>query len=288
MRALFCGVRGSVPAPGAAFARAGGNTSCVAVTRDGEKDPSLVLDAGTGLRVLAEHLGDRPFRGTILLSHLHWDHVHGLPFFTSGDRDDASVALVMPAQGDGSVPIEVLRRAMSPPHFPIGPEGMRGNWRFAQIETGASTIEGLEVVAAEVPHKGGRTFGYRVNDGRSSVAYVPDHAPTALGPGPDGFGVVHDAAMTLARDVDVLVHDAQFTRHELETATRFGHATIDYALRLAEEAGAKQLVLFHHAPTRTDADLDALRERHADAPFPVVIAKEGLELTLSTHAAERA
>jgi phosphoribosyl 1,2-cyclic phosphodiesterase len=237
--------------------------------------------------VLAERLGDRPFRGTILLTHLHWDHVHGIPFFTAGDRDDASVSLVMPAQGDGAAPVEVLRRAMSPPHFPIGPEGLRGDWRFSAVDIGASTFEGLDVVAAEVPHKGGRTFGYRVSDGHSSLAYLPDHAPTALGPGSDGYGPVHDAALTLARDVDVLVHDAQFTCGELEIATRFGHATIDYALRLADEARARQLVLFHHAPTRTDAELDALRVRHAGAPMPVVIATEGLELTLATHAAER-
>jgi phosphoribosyl 1,2-cyclic phosphodiesterase len=258
MRVIFLGVRGSTPAPGPPFVRVGGNTSCVAVARD-HGPPPLVLDAGTGLRRLTTVLDGAPFRGTILLTHLHWDHAQGLPFFAAGDRDDAQVTLVLPDQGSAAGPAEdVLARAMSPPHFPIGPSGLRGKWAFEGIEPGEHSIEGFTVVAAEVPHKGGRTFGYRVSDGARSFAYVPDHGPRGLGPGPDGLGARHEQVLALAKGVDVLVHGGQFTQAEHERATDFGHATIDYALALAEDAGVGRLVLFHHDPGRTDDQVDAL------------------------------
>jgi phosphoribosyl 1,2-cyclic phosphodiesterase len=279
MKVTFQGVRGSTPAPGADFVRVGGNTSCVSVAAD-DGPPTLVLDAGTGLRRLTTTLAGAPFRGTILLTHLHWDHVQGLPFFGAGDRDDACVTLVMPAQGssDGSA-ADVLARAMSPPHFPIGPEGLRGEWEFKTLPPGEHTIEGLAVLAADVPHKGGRTFGYRISDGHGSFAYVPDHGPHGEGPGPDGFGARHEQILALAKGVDVLVHGAQFTGAEHERATDFGHATIDYALALADDAGVGRLVLFHHDPGRTDAQVDQVV---AGLPggLAVTAAVEGLELTI--------
>ncbi len=275
MQVTFHGVRGSTPAPGADFVRVGGNTSCVAVAA-GDGAPALVLDAGTGLRRLAATLAGAPFRGTILLTHLHWDHVQGLPFFAPGDRDDARVTLLMPAQGE---PEDVLARAMSPPHFPIGPDGLRGDWTFGGLPPGEHTIEGFTVLAAEVPHKGGRTFGYRVADGTRTFAYVPDHGPRREGPGPDGLGARHEQILALAKGVDVLVHGAQFTLGEAERAAHFGHATVDYALALAEDAGVGRLVLFHHDPARTDAAVDALVEA-LPASVPVTAAVEGLELTI--------
>ncbi len=273
---LFCGVRGSTPAPGPEFVRYGGNTSCVALAHDGE-DPSLVLDGGTGLARLARHLGGRPFRGTILLGHLHWDHTHGLPFFPAGDHPGSEVNLVIPAQGD---PESVLERAMSPPHFPVTPGQLRGHWRFTGIEPGRHRIEGFDVVAAEIPHKGGRTFGYRVADGSGNLAYLSDHWPVSLGDGPRGHGVHHDAAMTLAADVDVLIHDAQYTAAEFTDRRDFGHSTVDYAVDLAEAAGARRLVLFHHDPSRTDDDLDEVVRSHQDSPVNVAAAAEGMVVDL--------
>ena len=175
MRIYLCGVRGSAPAPGVEFLRYGGQTSCVAVAHDGAAAPVLILDAGTGLRRVSAMLGRQPFSGTILLTHLHWDHVHGLPFFRAGDRDDARVSLLLPDQEDGGSAEQVLARGMSPPHFPITPGGLRGRWTFAALQPGTVKAEGFTVEAAEVPHKGGRTFGYRVSDGRSVLTYIPDH-----------------------------------------------------------------------------------------------------------------
>jgi phosphoribosyl 1,2-cyclic phosphodiesterase len=275
---LFCGVRGSTSAPGADFVRVGGHTSCVALTRSGEDTPSLVLDAGTGLQRLTDRLGGAPFRGTLLLTHLHWDHSQGLPFFRSGDQPGSRVHLLLPDQQDGRAAVDVLAGSMSPPHFPIRPEGLQGAWTFATLEEGEHVIEEFEVTAVELPHKGGRTFGYRVVDpSGASVVYASDHGPITMGPGEDGHGPVHDAILDLARGADVLIHDAQFTAPELAIAELYGHATVDYCYRLAEQAEARKLVLFHHGPARTDDQLDAIAGDVA-ARIPVVVAVEGQQI----------
>jgi len=275
MRIHLCGVRGSTPATGPEFVRYGGNTSCVALTPNGAAVPTLLLDAGTGLRQVTPLLGGDPYRGTILLSHLHWDHLQGLPFFRAGDIDAAEVSLVIPAQEDGATAVEVLARTMSPPHFPIRPEQLRGTWRFSSASPGEFRAGKFTVLALEIPHKGGRTFGYRVSDGKSAVAYLPDHCPTALGGGPDGLGEYHEAAMALSANVDFLIHDAFLLPEEVPAEASFGHAAADYAVGLGILAGARSVVLFHHRPDRTDIDLDKLASRFADAPVPVIVAAEG-------------
>jgi phosphoribosyl 1,2-cyclic phosphodiesterase len=280
VRLHFCGVRGSTPAPGADFVRYGGHTSCVAVARDSEAPPTLILDAGTGLRLVTPLLRGEPFVGTILLTHLHWDHLHGLPFFAAGDRDDARVTVLLPDQQDGMSAEEVLARGMSPPHFPIRPGDLRGSWTFGSISPGQLKAEGFTVEAREIPHKGGRTIGYRLTDGRSVIAYVTDHCPTALGPGPDGWGAYHPDAVELAAGADVLVHDAQLLAEELAAEAAFGHAAAEYAVSLGCRAGARQVVLFHHRPDRTDDALDQLAQRFAAPPVPVTVAAQGQVLDL--------
>lgn len=284
MRIHLCGVRGSTPAPGPEFVRYGGNTSCVAIACDGV-DPTLLLDAGTGLSRVTRLLDGRPFQGTILLGHLHWDHTHGLPFFRSGDQDGAEVQLLLPAQ-DGGTAEELLARAMSPPHFPITPSQLRGNWSFGFVEEGDFEVEGFSVHAREIPHKGGRTFGYRVSDGEHSVAYLSDHNPGAMGDGPGGFGAYHEAALALAKGVDALIHDGQYTAEEFPARRTLGHSAVDYALGLAEAAGVGQLVLFHHDPRRTDDELDVIACSTASSSVPVTVAHEKQTLRLAEAAVE--
>lgn len=277
MELFFCGVRGSTPAPGAAYVRYGGHTSCVALAHDGDA-PRLVLDGGTGLTNLDRLLGVAPFDGTILLGHLHWDHTHGLPFFAAGARPGHRVRVLIPRQ-DGDAE-RVLARAFSPPHFPVEPSALGKGWSFGSIEEGEHELEGFSVLARDIPHKGGRTFGFRVSDASGSIAYFSDHHPLLLGRGPAGVGELHDAAVELAAGVDLLIHDAQYTADELPSLAYLGHSCPEYAMALAEAAGARQVCLFHHAPRRTDGEIDEMADRLRSGPVPILVAADGLTFRL--------
>ena len=195
MRITFCGVRGSTPAPGAAYVRYGGNTSCVAVAHDGDPSPVLLLDAGTGLANATGLLGGAAFAGTILLSHLHWDHCLGLPFFRGGDRDDARVRLLLPDQGgpdqgstdqggtasDGRAGRAAAGQVMSPPFFPITPGQLRGDWEFGTVSPGQLKAEGFTVKARRDPAQGRQDPRLPGQRRGRALAYVTDHCPTASG-----------------------------------------------------------------------------------------------------------
>ena len=188
--------------------------------------------------------------------------------------------MCLPDQDDGDAAVDVLRRAMSPPHFPIGPEGLRGAWTFESLQPGSHHVAGFEVLALDIPHKGGRTFGYRITDGRTAIAYLSDHGPAALGPGPDGWGPYHDTALALAADVDLLIHDAQHTAEELPARVAWGHSAADYPVRLGELAGAKAVLLFHHDPPRTDDAIDEIVRAHQHPQVDVQAAAEGMVIDL--------
>jgi phosphoribosyl 1,2-cyclic phosphodiesterase len=245
MDVTILGCRGSTPATGPEFSRYGGDTSSVAVSATGSM-PTLILDAGTGLRRLSDRLGGEPFRGSILLSHLHWDHTHGLPFAPAVDREDAIVDLYLPHQDVD--PVELLSRAMGPPHFPIGPTQLRGTWRFHSLRSGTHHIAGFDVLAQDVPHKGGRTFGYRVDDGTSSLAYIPDYWLSAA----------IDEPAALVSDADLLLHDSQHLAAEMEQKAFLGHSSVEYVLDLARRNRVHRLALFHHDPARTDDEIGAI------------------------------
>jgi phosphoribosyl 1,2-cyclic phosphodiesterase len=320
----LCGVRGSTPAVGAEYVRYGGHTSCVALAHDdstrddddgggahdngpsgasgsppgtaharaehtgaaqsGAPRPTLILDAGTGLQVASRLFDGEPYAGTIVLSHMHWDHTLGLPFFPAGDDPRARVRVMVPEQESGQDATSLLAGVMRPPYFPIEPTELRGEWTFATIAPGEHELEGFQVLVREIPHKGGRTLGYRVSDGRASIAYLPDHSPTALGPGEDGWGAYHPAALELARDADVLVHDSAMFPAELAAQADFGHAVADYAVELGRRAGVGEVVLFHHRHDRNDDALDELAQRlarpAAEGSPKVSVAIEGTTIEL--------
>jgi phosphoribosyl 1,2-cyclic phosphodiesterase len=232
-----------------------------------------LLDGGTGLRRVAELLGDAPFDGALLLGHLHWDHTQGIPFFGAGDRPDARVDVYLPVAG--AVAARALDGMMAPPFFPIDAGGLQGQWSFQALDEGTLEVEGFTVLAREIPHTGGRTFGFRVSDGTGTMAYVSDHGPLGLGRGPDGWGPYHDAVCELAAGVDVLLHDAQFTSSELAARPHFGHSAVDYAVALAERSQAGRLFLYHHDPERTDDEVDALVDLHRGSTVKVAAAIEG-------------
>jgi len=273
-----------MPAPGADFVRYGGHTACVALARDGEP-PRIVLDAGTGLINLGNALGDQAFEGSILVGHLHWDHTQGMPFFRAGAIDGARADVYIPEQGESAE--AVLAGSFSPPHFPIFPSELGPGWGFHNLPEGDHEIEGFTVRSREIPHKGGRTFGYRVGVDGVEVAYLSDHSPSSVGPGPDGLGARHQALLDLVEGVDLLIHDAQFLSAQSPGVDFLGHASVEYTVAVGRECGVGRVVLFHHAPTRTDDQLDVIaRDARALDPAgpPVLAAYDGLSLDLAPRA----
>lgn len=265
----FWGVRGSVPSPGPATSRYGGNTACVVVEAGGGEAP-IVLDLGTGL-IAWGATQPGPVRARALLSHLHWDHVQGLHHFAPLDRAGTEIEVLGPS------PARLLE-AVRPPLFPVGLDERAGTVRFVDVDDEKLVLGSAQVLVRRVPHRG-RTNGYRIDWRGTSVAYVSDHqAPLAL-------DRVDDAVLELADGVELLVHDAQYTEEEFRARPDWGHSTIDYAVLVARESGAHRLALFHHDPARTDDELDRLEttaRRTGDRlGVPVVlVASEGLCLEL--------
>ncbi|TMK83247.1 MAG: hypothetical protein E6G46_03800 [Actinobacteria bacterium] len=185
--------------------------------------------------------------------------------------------MLIPSQGDASA---VMARAVSPPHFPVRLEELRGTWTVENLEPGERDIEGFQVTSLDVPHKLSRTYGFRVSDGTSAIAYMSDHWPTSIGPGADGFGEYHDNALALAEGVDMLIHDAQYTSEEFPARADFGHSAIEYAIGLGRKAGAKAVMLYHHDPDRTDDDLDRIVTSLNGTKPTVYAAAEGSVIEL--------
>ena len=247
----FYGVRGSTPCAGESTARYGGNTASVVLSDPGH-DP-ILLDLGTGLRRWGASLPKGlPLRAHALVTHLHWDHVQGLPFCTPLLCPNARLDVYGPAH-EGVGFGEAFDRLMRPPFFPIRAHQLPSEIRFTTLGAGTSTeIAGATVTAAHVPHTD-TTFGYRVERGGVSVAYVSDHQQPL-----DDPAAVDEAVLELCRDADLLIHDAQYTEAEFAARSNWGHCTIAYALHVAEQAGAKRLALFHHDPDHDDDTLDLL------------------------------
>jgi phosphoribosyl 1,2-cyclic phosphodiesterase len=279
VRVEFHGVRGSTPCEGPQYARYGGHSSCVSLTADNQAP--IVFDLGTGLTPFGD-VCEEPFNGAALLSHLHWDHVQGLPFFRPLHKQGASLDIYGPRQADGALG-DVFTQLMSPPFFPIRPSDLGGAVRFHDTVDDDFPIGQAKVRSRWVRHTG-PTLGFRVECNGVSVAYIPDHGPGCCPDDADDF-IPHDV-LELCDGVDVLIHDAQHTNDEYEPKRHWGHCTIDYAVHVAREAGAHRLVLFHHDPLHGDDDLDGIEESasdhaaHLGAP-EVIAAYEGLALELT-------
>jgi phosphoribosyl 1,2-cyclic phosphodiesterase len=275
MEISFYGVRGSTPCAGEGTARYGGNTASVVITSEGA-DP-ILLDLGTGLRYFGRSFGPTPLHAHALVTHLHWDHVQGLPFCQPLLVEGASLHIYGPAHE--GVPFgDAFDQLMRPPFFPVRVSELPATIALTTLAEGEYEIAGAKVTALYVPHTD-TTFGYRIERDGWSVAYVSDHQQ------PDDASTVEDAVLELCSGVDVLIHDAQFTPAEYECKKTWGHCTIDFAVRVASVAGAKKLVLFHHDPSHDDDMLDELAlaasvEGRKHGVDDVVAAFEGLRISL--------
>lgn len=272
----FHGVRGSVPSSCPQTARYGGNTACVVLQADDE-DP-IMFDLGTGVRFFGQQFErGAPFRANALVTHFHWDHVQGLPFFGPTLQPSGRLDIYGPNENGRSL-ADIFDVLMRPPYFPVTVSDLPGDIRFHDCESGVFRLGKADVLVREIPHLG-RTFGYRVSVDGASVAYMSDHQQPL-----DGGNGIADTVLELAEGVDLLIHDAQFTPDEFSLKRNWGHCTTEYAAWVAKEAGVRRLALFHHDPARTDDELDALvtcaryfSDRHG---FEVFAAREGMQVEL--------
>ncbi|NNN16451.1 MAG: hypothetical protein HKL82_11435 [Acidimicrobiaceae bacterium] len=276
----FWGVRGSLPSPGVETGLFGGNTSCIEIRlRDGSgQSAPILLDLGTGARQFS--LRNRTEDDiVVLLSHVHLDHVQGFTFMPILDLPNARIRIFGPRpMPDLSLSV-ALQSISDPPLFPKRLVERAAEASFIEIESGQIDIgiEGASVRAEFVPHTD-ITLGYRISSPSASIAYITDHQQ------PVDSESVEDAIMSLARGVDLLIHDAQYTAEEFRHRSNWGHSTFEYALRVAQCAGAKRLALFHHDPDRSDDDLSRIvsdLQISADrSGVDLFAATEGQELSL--------
>jgi phosphoribosyl 1,2-cyclic phosphodiesterase len=286
MHARFWGTRGSVPTPGPATARYGGNTSCVAVATE-RPDHLTVLDAGSGIRLLSDALPPELARIDLLLTHLHMDHIVGLGFFRALFRDDLEVHI----WGPGSTTLDLqqrLSRYLSPPLFPVRLRELPCQPVLHDTPLEAFEIPGLTVTAALVCHPG-PTVGYRLDDGHTTLTYIPDHEP-ALGVRDFPEGPSWTSGYELAAGVDLRSHDAQYDNPEYGDHLGWGHSAIGATLAFARLAEVGHLVGFHHDPWHDDQRLDLIyaRDEMAEQPFAITAAREGATVEAGRTATTRA
>jgi phosphoribosyl 1,2-cyclic phosphodiesterase len=270
----FLGVRGSIATPGVATHAAGGNTACIEVCAG---DTRIILDAGTGLRTLGnERMATGPRHSTILLSHLHWDHVAGLPFFTPVYVPGHRVEIASGPNGVMSLDA-AMRSLFKAPFFPIDFDDLGGQVTTRELRANDHfTIGDITITMAKLNHPD-PVYGFRLEHGGQSIVYATDT---------EHFACVDPTLKKLAAGADILIYDAQYTPEEYPTKVGWGHSTWEAGAELARAAGVPQLVLFHHDPGRDDAALDALEARARAALPGTVAARENMVLVAGD--AERA
>jgi phosphoribosyl 1,2-cyclic phosphodiesterase len=268
----FWGVRGSIPSPGADTAVVGGNTSCVEVRGGGTR---LILDAGSGIRALGDELVARKEhqRVHLFFSHVHWDHVMGLPFFTP--LYVPGVEILVGAGPSGTPLREVLKRQMSAPMFPVDFDKVGARVTTTELPTtGAVEIGALRVDIAELHHPD-PVLAFRVSYGGRSVVYATDTEHRE--------GSIDQTLVELTRGADVLVYDAQYTPEEYAgevgpSRRGWGHSTFAAGAEVARAARVKTLALFHHDPRRTDDGVADIVRRARELFPSTVAAREGLAM----------
>ena len=276
----FWGVRGSTPCPCEANLRYGGNTACVSVEAPGQRP--IIFDLGTGLRFFGDTLPDAPPLDAIaLVTHLHWDHVQGLPFFVPINRPGARLTIC--GRHDEGTLREAFEDFMRPPYFPVRYTALAGDVRFRDVADTELSFGRATVLVRDVPHTGA-TNGYRVELDGLVVAYISDHQQ------PVGSDEISPGVLELCDGADLVIHDAQYEPHEFAVKSDWGHCTVEYAVRVAAEAGAKRLALFHHDPSHSDDIIDRLVvEARAFAEgtslVEVLGAAEGTTVSLSAATA---
>jgi len=284
-RLKFWGVRGSIPTPGPATVHYGGNTSCIEV-RVGAQ--IIILDAGTGLRLLGRQLmsefKEQPLDLTLLLTHTHWDHIQGLPFFLPIYQPRNRLH-ILGYEGARHGLDNILTEQMESPFFPIGLREVPANVNVQELKDPTFKIGSVEVNALRANHPG-NCVGYRLNTPSGSIAFFPDNEtyPTGLAPGAPASEADQAASQKLKsflNGVDVLIMDAQYDREEYRSHEGWGHGCVDAVVELAASANIKNLFLFHHDPEHDDSTITQIAEHgralahKLKSPMKVYAAREG-------------
>lgn len=280
MKITIWGSRGSLPAPSLDNNEFGGNTSCVSVQQG---DAIIILDAGSGIRRLGQSFPPGITRVDILLTHLHLDHIMGLGFFLPLYNPNMQVNIWGPTGYKESL-FTRLQRYLSPPLFPIHLKELPSQPKIFEINESRFDIGPFHIQSSYICHPG-PTIGFRIENGHSVLTYLPDHEP-ALGAAHFPREPEWTSGYELARNADLLLHDAQYTTEEYRPRIGWGHSTMDDALQFAELAAVKKLLFFHHDPSHTDTQLHyqlehALKNKHFS--FEAGIAAEGEVIELADH-----
>jgi len=274
MTIRFWGVRGSVASPGAGTHEVGGNTSTVEVRCGGAR---FVFDAGTGMRALGNAcLSEGDTDITLLLSHLHWDHIQGLPFFTPLYMSSTRLE-ILSAEVDEGDARRALAAQMRAPTFPIDWENLPSSIEFSTFDASRQCVRGDVLIRAlRLPHPGGDVTAYRLDCAGRSVVYATDVERSSD---------IDDGMLEFARGADVLIHDAQYTPEEYRgdsgpSRLGWGHSTFETAAQLARDAHVGRLLLFHHDPAHDDEAVARIEQRARSLFSATEAAREGRTLEL--------
>jgi phosphoribosyl 1,2-cyclic phosphodiesterase len=271
----FWGVRGSIPAPGIHTVAFGGNTACVSVEHKGY---ILIFDAGSGIRMLGQHLVDREdiniIKGCIFLSHMHWDHIQGLPFFTPAFSEENRFVIYGEGKRKVSLP-EILKEQMQGPYFPTDMDTLfQAQIEFREVEPNQviQMADDITVTPFRLTHPNA-ALGYLLQVSKAHIAYVSDHEHKS--------GELSQGVLEMVQGVDVLIHDAQYTWEELARGKRgWGHSAWEDVVDLAIEAQVERLFLFHHDPTTTDEQLLERQLLARQRFLNTTVARDGLRVPL--------
>src|SRR5215813_1367779 len=294
MHVRFWGARGSVATPGPTTVRYGGNTSCVEITTPG--GALIILDCGTGIRRLGQHLLEKrqtPISGHILLSHTHWDHIQGIPFFAPFFTPNNTWDVYAPKGVRGSLR-NALEGQMQYSYFPVELDELGAQIRYHDLIEGTFQIADVTVRTRYLNHTA-LTFGYRLEVDGAAIVYASDHEPHSRYLA-DGMGEIAGEDLRhceFLAGADLVIHDAQYTAEEYPQKVGWGHSTVEYAVALCRAANVKRVCLTHHDPSRDDDGLDRIVAkartdlRGIASSMEVVAAVEGATLSVEgTHQRE--